>query len=104
MLIWLIVTISVSAAQMAAAGAPKSASTGVYTDAQASSGEAAYFEHCSKCHGADLAGMEQSPALAGGTFSERWKAATLDRLFDKIESMPPTQPRSLTANQYADLL
>ena len=46
----------------------RSSWSGVYTTAQAAAGEKIYSDKCASCHGADLAGIERAPALAGGTF------------------------------------
>ena len=51
--------------------------TGVYTTAQATRGTDLYNRVCSECHGDDLEGREKSPALAGGSFAQRWDGATL---------------------------
>ena len=44
-----------------------SSSSGVYTPDQAAAGEKIYFAQCSSCHGDDLAGREQAPALSGAS-------------------------------------
>ena len=86
------------------AQAGKSVWAGVYTEAQAVAGETLYFEHCVKCHGAELAGVEQAPGLTGSTFAQKWHRAPLLKLFEKVEAMPPTAPKTLTAKQYGELL
>ena len=106
-LLWSIPILALSVCDGAAvspAGQARSVWTGVYTEAQASRGETLYLEHCAQCHGANLAGVEQAPALTGGAFGEKWKGATLRTLFDRVASMPPTRPNSLSAPQYADVL
>jgi mono/diheme cytochrome c family protein len=75
---------------------------GVYTEAQAKKGETVYFTTCAVCHGDDFAGREQAPALAGLGFMEKWNHATVRKLFEKVEQMPPTQPKSLPAQDYVD--
>ena len=91
-------------AAVASTAQPTPVPGGVYTDTQARQGGVLYAAHCAQCHGQDLAGVEQAPALAGAAFREKWKGATLDRLFDRVVSMPPAQPNSLSGNQYADIL
>jgi quinoprotein glucose dehydrogenase len=81
-----------------------SAWNGVYTESQAAAGQPLYAEHCAKCHGADLGGVEQAPALAGPAFGQRWRDAPLEKLFSRVESMPPQAPKSLTTAQYIDVL
>jgi mono/diheme cytochrome c family protein len=77
---------------------------GVYTESQAKKGETVYFTHCAVCHGDDFAGREQAPALAGLGFMEKWNRATVRKLFEKVEQMPPTQPKSLAAQDYVDVV
>ena len=75
---------------------------GIYTEAQAKKGETVYFTQCVTCHGDDFAGREQAPALAGLAFMEKWNRATVRKLLEKVEQMPPTQPKSLPAQDYVD--
>jgi mono/diheme cytochrome c family protein len=83
------------AAALAAPG-PRSAWGGVYTDEQASAGETIYYAKCSSCHGDELGGIERAPALAGAQFLDAWRGRTLRRLLDRIDEMPPGQPKSLS--------
>jgi mono/diheme cytochrome c family protein len=76
--------------------ASRSVWSGVYTDDQATAGEKVYYARCSSCHGDDLGGIERAPALAGGPFLEAWRGRNLRRLFDRIDEMPPTEPKSLS--------
>ena len=75
----------------------RSSWSGVYTTAQAAAGEKIYSDKCASCHGADLAGIERAPALAGGTFLESWHGRDLRRLLERIETMPPAAPNSLSS-------
>jgi mono/diheme cytochrome c family protein len=77
---------------------------GVYTQAQAADGEAVFLSTCAECHGEDLAGREQAPALAGVAFLTKWNHATLKRLYDTMEDMPPDAPKSLDAADYVKVL
>jgi len=86
------------------AGQIRSAEAGVFTEAQAASGQSLYGEHCAQCHGTNLAGVEQAPALAGAVFADKWKGAPLSTLFARVVSMPPARPNSLSPTQYADIL
>ena len=72
----------------------RSSASGVYTTEQAAAGEKIYFEKCASCHGADLGGIERAPALTGGQFFEAWQG-DLRRLRERLDTMPPTAPRSL---------
>ena len=78
---------------------------GVYSDEQAKRGEPLYAQHCSSCHGPDLAGGEMAPGLVGGDFAANWNDLTLGQLFDRIRtSMPQNDPGSLSPQQNADIL
>jgi hypothetical protein len=55
--------------------------------------------------GDDLEGRERAAALAGGAFAQRWDGASLKKLFERMEEMPPDDPQSrLAPKQYADIL
>jgi mono/diheme cytochrome c family protein len=92
-------------ATAALAQSTKSVWTGVYTADQAATGEEVYIAACARCHGDDLDGRERAPALAGGTFGQRWDGATLKKLFERVEQMPPDDPAArLTPQKYIDVL
>src|SRR3954468_12344193 len=83
----------------------KSVWTGVYTNQQATRGTDLYNRVCSECHGDDLEGREKAPALAGESFAQRWDDATLKKLFERMEEMPPDNPAArLKPDQYVDIL
>ncbi len=91
----------------AAAQGGRSASDGVYTQAQQKRGEEIYTRECSTCHGATMRGGEGSPGLTGADFAASWNAKTVVDLFDKIrETMPapPEQPGKLSPQQNADVV
>ncbi len=67
----------------------KSVWSGVYTTPQADAGEKIYFARCSTCHGDDLGGREQAPALAGPQFLDSWHGRDLRRVLDRVLTMPP---------------
>ena len=78
---------------------------GVYTQGQAERGAQMYAEHCARCHGDSLGGVEAAPALTGPTFYGTWDGDTLDALFERIRtSMPQDAPGSLSRAQNADIL
>jgi len=79
---------------------------GVYTDEQATRGEALYGEHCVKCHGATLQGNgEGAKPLNDAAFKSTWNGVPLGALFDRIRlSMPQDKPGSMTRQQVADSL
>jgi quinoprotein glucose dehydrogenase len=89
---------------LAAQQQARRSSSGVYTAGQAAAGEKVYFEQCASCHGDDLGGRERAPALGGAQFVEGWSGRDLRQVLDRIESMPPTAPKSLApANAVAIL-
>jgi len=79
---------------------------GVFTDEQAERGREAYAEACTYCHRDDLSGNEDgAPPLRGSGFLGRWTDRPLSELSFVIrETMPQDDPRSLTANQCADIV
>jgi len=79
---------------------------GVYTEEQATRGEALYGEHCGKCHGATLQGNgEGALPLTGATFKSTWNGVTMGAMFDRVRlSMPQDKPATMTRQQVADLL
>jgi mono/diheme cytochrome c family protein len=78
--------------------------SGVYTEKQAAAGETIYFDRCASCHGDDLTGIERAPALAGATFVESWHGKDLRRLLDRIDSMPPSEPKTLSPEEAVAVL
>ena len=90
-------------AQGAASGA--TVWDGVFTEAQASRGEAAYGRSCAACHKEDLLGGGTAPALAGDAFFRRWNESTLDDVVETMRSsMPQEAPNSLEAQVYVDII
>jgi mono/diheme cytochrome c family protein len=87
-------TMAVRADQGDVGGSPTSVWAGVYTTEQAVAGEEVYFAQCASCHGADLGGVERSPALAGPQFLDAWHGKDLRRLLDRVLAMPPGEPVS----------
>ncbi len=79
---------------------------GVYTDEQATRGEALYGEHCARCHGATLQGNgEGAQPLTGATFKSTWNGVSVGAMFDRVRlSMPQDKPGTMTRQQVADLL
>jgi mono/diheme cytochrome c family protein len=90
---------------LVSAQSTKSVWNGVYTAAQATRGTDLYNSVCVDCHGDDLEGREKAPALAGAAFAQRWDGATLRKLFERMEEMPPDDPAArLEPKQYIDIL
>jgi len=78
---------------------------GVYTEAQADRGGAGFAGHCASCHGANMGGTGEAPALAGPQFLSDFDTLSLGDLFDRVRTtMPQGNPGSLNRDQYADIL
>jgi S-disulfanyl-L-cysteine oxidoreductase SoxD len=78
---------------------------GVYTEAQATRGEAVYSTTCAGCHQADLSGDGQTPALTGKDFNGDWVDLSIADLFDRTRgTMPADKPGTLTPEQTADVI
>ena len=95
-----------SAIVLAYAQAHASTRDGVYTDAQASRGEASYKKACASCHAESLEGSgAATPPLAGPDFVMNWSGQTLDDLFERIQtSMPADHPGTFPRAENADIL
>jgi mono/diheme cytochrome c family protein len=78
---------------------------GIYSEPQAARGEKIYADSCASCHGDDLSGGGQTPALAGKEFNVDWTDLTLGDLFDRTHgTMPADKPGTLTPAQTADVI
>jgi mono/diheme cytochrome c family protein len=88
------------------AQAPRTVQDGVFSNAQASRGQALYAQRCAGCHGPALEGA-QAPPLTGGGFTTKFRAEPLSALFIQIRyAMPPKAEANaqLTSEQTADLV
>ena len=65
----------------------------------------AYSRSCASCHGPQLRGGETGPTLIGSAFQERWSGLAPEEL-DRFtrRTMPPTNPGSLSDEDYASAL
>ena len=97
---------TIATATLAVRAQEKSVWDGVYTEEQATRGEALYGEYCVKCHGVTLQGNgEGANPLTGATFKSTWNGVSMGALFDRVRlSMPQDKPGSMTRQQIADLL
>jgi len=78
---------------------------GVFTNAQADRGKAAYDGNCGSCHGASLTGGETAPPLAGGEFLANWNGLTAGDLLERIRAtMPFDRPGSMSREVNADIV
>jgi mono/diheme cytochrome c family protein len=70
---------------------------GVYTDAQATRGEAEQQNNCAACHGTEK--------YSGEAFTKGWVGRTAFDLFDQIKTtMPDDNPGGLSVQQYTDVV
>jgi len=78
---------------------------GVYTDEQATKGQAGYAAACASCHGKELQGSGAAmPPLSGTGFETNWQGQTVDDLFERIQtSMPADSPGKLSRTETADI-
>jgi mono/diheme cytochrome c family protein len=78
---------------------------GVYTEEQAARGNTGFNARCASCHGANLDGTGEAPALTGAKFLSDFDGLSLGDLFDRIRTtMPQDNPGSLTRDQVAEIL
>jgi len=69
---------------------------GAFTAEQASNGGGVYAQNCAGCHGVNLEGSGDAPALVGGTFLLKWRPKMVSELFgDILQTMPASNPGSL---------
>ena len=84
---------------------PTSVLDGIFTEAQAARGRAAYDAHCAECHGEELGGGEMAPGLTGVAFRFRWRGLKLADIYDSVQStMPPEEPATLGDQPYIDIV
>jgi alcohol dehydrogenase (cytochrome c) len=68
-----------------------------FTSAQAEQGAVVYQRHCSSCHGQDLGGTAEAPALAGPAFVSKWRSQMAMELYRvAVQTMPPNRPGLLS--------
>jgi mono/diheme cytochrome c family protein len=69
------------------------AAGGIFTAAQAQSGQAAYAQQCAGCHGQDFRGSADAPAVESADFRTKWGPRATNELFTYlVQTMPPTNP------------
>ena len=82
----------------------RSLQDGVFTEAQASRGQAVYAKQCASCHGSMAEGL-QGPPLVGDAFRSIWRTQPLSALAGKIRNtMPADAQGTLSPAQTADVL
>ncbi len=81
------------------------AESAVFTEQQAELGKALYDRQCAECHHMSLRGSGHGSELAGPNFRLRWEQSSVaDLLSYTRQRMPPTQPDSLSTDNYEALL
>ena len=77
----------------------------IYSEPQATRGQALYVENCVICHASTLAGTDAAPALTGAGFTGKWNNKPLGELFEFMQTAMPVQsPGGLSRQQNADIL
>lgn len=71
--------------------APRTTRDGVFTAEDAQRGRSSYEQHCQECHGVDLSGGV-GRRLIGDAFIADWSGLGLERLLDRVRTMPPAGP------------
>ena len=83
----------------------QSGSSGVFSAEQAKHGQSIFREKCGACHGEELDGGQEAPALRGDAFWSEWDQQTARALYSRIIStMPPDGPGTLDAKDVIDLV
>ena len=119
----ILVALAAVGGNLRAAQAPgkRSVMDGVYTTNQAARGRAQYKKRCVLCHldngqghaavpvipgeSLEREGDAEAPAVAGEPFQKKWNGRTAWELYGAMAStMPVGSPKSLSPQEYADLL
>ena len=104
---WFFVCVGLAGAHAVPQDARPPATTvldGVYNEAQATRGKAAYLENCSSCHGEDLKGIT-GPSLVGAEFVKAWDQHSVNAFLEEIRAtMPQDDPGQLPRPTYLDVV
>ncbi len=77
----------------------------VFTDEQATRGQAAYNRTCARCHLESLGGADESPALTGSAFLSNWNGLTLGEMHARVKkSMPSDDPGTYGPQLITDVI
>lgn len=92
-----LVSVNISGRSGAGQDAPRSTNDGVYSEAQASRGQALFQSRCTACH--------DTARFTGEGFVQNWAGQPMADIFTLVsKTMPEDNPGSLTPQQYADIL
>ena len=77
---------------------------GVYSPEQLARGEKAYLGLCARCHGENLLGNDDAPALVDKDFLDHWYDKPLGKLVDLTwKKMPTDGPGRMNRKQSTDI-
>ena len=76
---------------------------GPYTADQAAAGRTVFQANCAGCHGADLAGRNDAPQLAGSQFIANWGGRTAGDLITFMEAAMPPGNATLGEQNYVNI-
>jgi S-disulfanyl-L-cysteine oxidoreductase SoxD len=100
-----IILITVAFVTWALAAESRSIWEGVSSKAQLIRGMKVYREECLRCHAENFLGGEDSPALVGEEFLEKWYGRTVGDFFERTrKTMPTDGPGNLSRRQYVDVI
>ncbi len=81
-----------------------SVNNGIYSDAQIARGKKFYSSLCARCHGDNLLGNDDAPALVDKEFLGHWYGKPLEKLVDVTwKKMPTDGPGRLSRKQSTDI-
>ena len=81
-----------------------SVNNGIYSDAQLARGKKAYSSLCARCHGDNLLGNDDAPALVDKDFLDHWYGQSLGKLVDLTwKKMPSDAPGRLSRKESTDI-
>jgi alcohol dehydrogenase (cytochrome c) len=84
-------------AALAFPAAPLAQQRAGFSAAQAEQGAVVYQQRCASCHGHDLRGTAEAPALSGTAFLTKWRPLMTIELYRvTLQTMPPNKPGSLS--------
>jgi mono/diheme cytochrome c family protein len=96
--------VALSVIAVSAGAKPQAAAPVTFTAAQAAEGAKVYETACAMCHGRDLAGTVEIPALTG-RFLHNWSGRPVGDLFAYLaKAMPQFAPGSLAPQDNARII